>query len=319
MMELLQVVGGLVILVIGGECLVRGAVALANKMGVPTLIVGLTIVSFGTSAPEMVISIQAVLDGLPDISIGNIIGSNIANILLVLGITAVIAPIAVDSKILKRDAPLMMFATVLFAAFMFSGQISRIHAAIFLGMMVIYTLHLFRSVKSGEDAELLEELEEETDVHMASWKAIGAMIIGLVMLAYGSDIMVAGASDVARAFGVTEAMIGLTIVALGTSAPELVTCVVAALRNHSDIALGNIIGSNLFNIAVIGGTAAMVHPIAVNSIFLEYDVWLLILVTLLLLTFMLTDRKLCRKEGAVLGIGYIAYSIWQIQQGNIAG
>ncbi len=316
MLELLQVIGGLVVLVIGGEFLVRGAVALANKMGVPTLIVGLTIVSFGTSAPEMVISIQAVLDGLPDISIGNIIGSNVANILLVLGITALIFPIAVDAKVLKRDAPLMIFATVLFAAFMFTGEISRLHAAVFLGMMVIYTIYLFRSVKSGGDADLLEELEEETDVNMPTWKALIGMVLGLVMLAVGSDVMVAGASDMARAFGVTEAMIGLTIVALGTSAPELVTCVVAAYRKHSDIAIGNIVGSNLFNIAVIGGTAAMVKPIGVNPMFLDYDVWLLLLVTVALVCSMLMGKKITRAEGVILTIGYAAYTLWQIQQGG---
>lgn len=318
MVELLQVIGGLIVLIIGGEFLVRAAVAMANKLGVPTLIIGLTIVSFGTSAPEMVISIQAVLDGLPDISIGNIVGSNVANILLVLGITALVFPIAVDAKVMKRDAPLMMFATVLFAAFMFTGEISRIHSVVFLGMMVIYTIYLFRSVKSGGDTDLLEELEEETDVEMPTWKAVGAMLVGLVMLAVGSDVMVAGASEMARAFGVTEAMIGLTIVALGTSAPELVTCVVAAYRKHSDIAIGNIVGSNLFNIAVIGGTASMVKPIAVNPMFLTYDVWLLILVTLVLVSFMLVGKKINRVQGAIFTIGYIAYTLWQIQQGGVA-
>ena len=318
MIELLQVIGGLIVLIIGGEFLVRAAVAMANKLGVPTLIIGLTIVSFGTSAPEMVISIQAVLDGLPDISIGNIVGSNVANILLVLGVTALIFPIAVDAKVMKRDAPLMMFATVLFAAFMFTGEISRIHSIVFLGMMVIYTVYLFRSVKRGEDADLLEELEEETDVEMPTWKAIGAMLIGLVMLAVGSDVMVAGASEMARSFGVTEAMIGLTIVALGTSAPELVTCVVAAYRKHSDIAIGNIVGSNLFNIAVIGGTASMVKPIAVNPMFLTYDVWLLILITLVLVSFMLVGKKINRAQGGIFVVGYIAYTLWQIQQGGAA-
>ncbi len=317
MMDLLQVIGGLVILVIGGEFLVRGAVALANKFGVPTLIVGLTIVSFGTSAPEMVISIQAVLNGLPDISIGNIVGSNIANILLVLGITALIFPIDVDSKILRRDTPLMMFATILFSMFMFTGEITRFHALVFLGMMVIYTMYLFRSVKKGADAELLEELEEETDVQMPLWKSLGSIAIGLVMLAFGSDIMVAGASSMAMAFGVTEAMIGLTIVALGTSAPELATCVVAAYRKHSDIAIGNIIGSNLFNIAVIGGSAAMVKPIYVNPLFLEYDVWLLILTTCLIIGFMLTGNRICRREGAILVAGYAGYTYWQILQGGM--
>lgn len=317
MMDWVQVIGGLIILVIGGEFLVRGAVALANKFGVPTLIVGLTIVSFGTSAPEMVISIQAVLNGLPDISIGNIVGSNIANILLVLGVTALIFPIAVDNKVLRRDTPLMMFATILFAMFMFSGEITRFHSIVFLGMMVIYTIYLFRSVKSGADAELLEELEEETDVQMPLWKAGGAMIIGLVMLAYGSDVMVSGASSMAMALGVTEAMVGLTIVALGTSAPELVTCVVAAYRKHSDIAIGNIIGSNLFNIAVIGGSAAMVKPIYVDPLFLEYDVWLLILTTCLIIAFMLTGNRICRREGIVLVTGYAAYTYWQILQGGM--
>ncbi len=319
LIELLQLFGGLAVLVLGADVMIRGSVALAKNFGVPTLVVGLTIVALGTSAPEMVVSVQAVLNGLPDISIGNIVGSNVTNVLLVLGITALIFPIDVEAKVLKRDTPWMMFATILFAAFMFNGMIERPHAAALLALIFFYLIYLFNNVKKGADADLVEELEEETDVEWPTWKAFGAIVVGIAAMIIGSDQMVIGASELARSLGVTEAMIGLTIVAFGTSAPELMACVVAAYRKHSDIAIGNIIGSNLFNVATITGVAGLVHPIAVNPSFLDYDVWLLLLVSMVLVAFMLTGRKICRTEGALLAIGYVAYTLWQVQQGTGGG
>ncbi len=317
MMELIQLFGGLAVLVFGADIMIRGAVALAKNLGMPTLIVGLTIVAFGTSAPEMVVSVQAVLNGFPDISIGNIIGSNVTNIMLVLGVTALIFPVAVEAKVLRRDTPWFMFASILFVAFCFTGTIGRVQAGALLLLIIVYLVYLFRTARSGVDTDLIEELEEETDVNWPSWKAIGALLIGLVMMVAGSDQMVIGASALAREMGVTEAMIGLTIVAFGTSAPELVTCVMAAYRKHSDIAIGNIIGSNLFNVATITGVAGLVKPIYVNPAFLQYDMWMLLLASMILVAFMVTGRKICRKEGTLLFIGYIGYTLWQIQQGSV--
>lgn len=316
MLELVQLFGGLIVLGIGADMVVRGAVAFARNAGVPTLIVGLTIVSFGTSAPEMVVSVQAVLNGMPDMSIGNIIGSNVTNILLALGVTAVIFPVAVEAKVLRRDTPWMMLATVLFCAFLFNGPIGRLQAGGLILLIIAYLGYLFYSARSGADPEIIEELEEETEIGWPNWKAFGAIVIGLAAMIGGSDQLVTGASELARQLGVTEAMIGLTIVAFGTSAPELMASVVAAYRKHSDIAMGNIIGSNLFNVATITGVAGLVKPIDVNPDFLAYDVWILLIVSLVLVAFMLTGRKICRTEGALLVIGYIAFTLWQIQQGT---
>ena len=310
LLPFLQVIGGLAVLVLGGETLVRGAVAFANRLGVPPLVVGLTIVSFGTSAPELVISLEAVLTDHPDIALGNIIGSNIANILLVLGVTALIYPIAVDAKLVKRDTPLMMGATVLFMFFCSNKLLGRAEAAIFLVIIVIYMIHIFRSVRRGDEKELQAELESETNIQLSFPRSLIYIVLGATCLVVGSDILVEGAVVVARMIGVPEAVIGLTILAVGSSAPEMVTAVVAAYRRHADIALGNIVGSNLFNITVIGGTAAMVRPIPVAQQFVETDIWIMLAVTMGLISFMLTGRRISRPEGGILFAGYVAYNIW---------
>ncbi len=312
MEALIQVIIGLVMLVLGGEGLVRGAVSIAKNFGVPTLIIGLTIVSFGTSAPEMFISVQAVLTNHPDIALGNIIGSNIANILLVLGVTAMIYPIAVDAKLVKRDAPLMLVATCLFLFFCMTNQmLGRFEALIFLGIVIAYTVHIFHSVKRGDEQEMLEELEGETDIEMSAWKSILFIVAGCSVLVFGSKILVAGASILAANIGVPEAVIGLTVLAVGSSAPELVTAVVAARRQHADLAIGNIVGSNLFNITVIGGVAGLVSPIPVASQFLETEIWIMLMVTVALIAFMLSGRRISKNEGIILFTGYICYNVWQ--------
>jgi len=312
MEALLQVIAGLVMLVLGGEALVRGAVAVAKNFGVPTLVIGLTIVSFGTSAPEMFISVQSVLSEHYEIALGNIIGSNIANILLVLGVTAIIYPIAVDAKLVKRDAPLMLMATCLFLWFCMTSQIlGRFEALIFLFIVIAYTIHVFRSVQSGDEQEMLKELEEETDIEMPTWKSIVFILAGCSVLVFGSKILVVGASILAANIGVPEAVIGLTVLAIGSSAPELVTAVVAARRQHADLALGNIVGSNLFNITVIGGVAGLVSPIPVAPIFLETEIWIMLMVTVTLIAFMLSGRRISKSEGIILFTGYICYNVWQ--------
>ncbi len=306
----LQVVGGLAILVIGGEALVRGALGLANSLGVPPLIIGLTIVSFGTSAPEMVISVQAVLKDNPDIALGNIIGSNIANILLVLGVATILYPITVESKLLKRDAPLVLILSIMLIGFCYDGLFSRLEAGLFLFILFMYTLHIFRASRAGKEDDLVEELEEEVNIVMPIWKASVFVVIGLVCLVAGSDVLVTGSVELARIAGVSEAVIGLTVLAIGSSSPELITAVVAAMRKHGDIALGNIIGSNLFNMAAIGGVAAMVVPMDVADRFIEQDLWIMLAVTLLLLAFMYTGKRVVRIEGILLLAGYIGYTVW---------
>ncbi len=312
LIPLIQVVGGLAVLVIGGEMLVRGAVAAANALGVAPLVIGLTIVSFGTSAPEMVISVQAVLDGHPDIALGNIIGSNIANILLILGIAALISPIIVDSKLLKRDVPLLMAVSLLLYGFCYNGVLERYEAAIFLAILGYYTFHIYRASRTGGEDDLEAEMEEETHIVMPVWKTGVFILAGLGLLVAGSDVLVTGAVSLARIAGVSEAVIGLTILAVGSSAPELITSVVAALRKHGDIALGNVVGSNLFNITSIGGVAAMISPMEVAPRFIQQDMFVMLGVTLLLALFMWTGNKVVRAEGAALVAGFVAYTLWLV-------
>ncbi|MBN67341.1 MAG: sodium:calcium antiporter [Rickettsiales bacterium] len=311
MLIALQIIGGLLMLVAGGEALVRGAVSIARALGIPIIVIGLTIVSLGTSAPEMVISVHASLSGHPDIALGNVIGSNIANVLLVLGATALIYPVTVEPDMIRRDGMLMVLVTVLLVIFMATGVLTRLEGGIFLAVMAGYLFYLWRTVRSGKNKELVEELKEETDVHYPTWLACVMLAAGLGLLMLGADILVGGASDFARILGVTEGVIGLTIVAVGTSAPELVTCVVAAYRRHSDIAIGNVVGSNLFNIFAVLGVASVIAPIPVSPQFWEVDIWIAVAVSLILLPIMLTGKTVSRLEGGLLLAGYIAYTLYQ--------
>ena len=311
MLIALQIIGGLLLLVAGGEALVRGAVSIANKMGVPVIMIGLTIVSLGTSAPEMVISILATLEGHPDIALGNVIGSNIANILLVLAVTALVYPVATDPEVTKRDGILMVLVSVLLLIFMMGGSITRIEGGIFLVILVAYLAQMFVRAKKQNAPEILEEFEEETSFQYAWPLALLLLSGGLAALIGGANILVTGASDFARIFGVSEAVIGSTIVAVGTSAPELVTCVIAAYRKHSDIAVGNVVGSNLFNIVAILGVATVIMPMAVNPQFLKADIWIMLVSSTLLIPLMLSGKRISRAEGAVMLVWYLLYIGYQ--------
>lgn len=306
-----QIIVGLLLLVAGGEFLVKGAVALAKRFGIPTIIVGLTVVSLGTSAPEMVVSIMATLRGAPDIALGNVIGSNIANVLLVLGMTAIVYPVVADPKTAKTDGVFMVLISIILLLMMQGGVIGRIEGGLLVTIMVIYLLHLRSMVKRGDGADIIEELEEETAYEAPLWKAALLTVGGIALLVVGAEILVGGASELARLLGVSEAVIGLTIIAMGTSAPELMTCVVAAYRKHSDIALGNIIGSNIFNILAVLGVASFIHPIDVNPMLLDVDVWVMLAASVILVPMMLTDRKISRFEGSLFLGCYIGYIIYQ--------
>lgn len=305
-----QIIGGLALLFFGGEALVRGAVSLATKLGISTLIIGLTIIAYGTSAPEMVVSIQAAIKDSPDIALGNIIGSNISNILLVLGATALILPIKTDASLLKREAPLLLLITVLLFAFSYTGNLTVVHAAIFLLITLVYTIHIFRTAKKTgvNPVDVDEEVEEVSNPKLA----FVYLAAGFTMLVFGADILVEGASNLARIWGIAEATIAVTIVAIGSSAPELVTSLVAAMRGQSDIALGNIVGSCLFNIMGIMGITPLILSVSVDPRFLEYDFWVLMGSTILLLLFMYLHNKITRVEGGIMLVGYVAYLVSQI-------
>ena len=300
---------GLVLLYLGGEGLVRGSAALALRLGLTPLVVGLTVVAFGTSAPELVVCIRAVLAGQGTIAIGNVVGSNILNIGLILGLTAVIYPLKVQLQILRIDAPIMIGVSCIVAWMLLADQtISRAEGACLAGGLIAYTgFTVLFARKSKPSAEIEAEFAEGIPKPRGSvWSDLLSIFAGLALLIAGSRFMVDGAVSLAKGFGISEAVIGLTVVALGTSLPELVTCIVAAMKREPDIALGNIIGSSIFNLLGILGVTALVRPIAGGGI-QAFDLYVAIAFAVALLPILWSGRKLQRWEGGLLLGGYVAY------------
>lgn len=309
-MASVQIVFGLVLLALGGEALVRGAVGIGQRMALSPLVVGLVLVGFGTSTPELAATMSAALAGSPGIALGNVIGSNIANILLILGISALIWPIATEPRAFKRDAPMLALTTLAFVAFAFTGQFGRLVGAGFLAVLAAYLLITYLQERRLPDAQArihAGEAELASPHPHAVWLSALFVLVGIGALIAGATLTVSGSVAVARAFGMSEAVIGLTIVAIGTSLPELSSSVIAALRRHTDIAFGNIIGSNIFNILGILGATALVTPIVVPPDVRPFDLWALAGATALVLFFAFTDHQLSRREGGVLLALYIAY------------
>lgn len=299
---------GLVLLYFGGEGLVRGSSALALRLGLTPLVVGLTVVAFGTSAPELVVSVQAALAGQGDIAIGNVIGSNIFNIGLILGVTALIYPLKVQLQILRIDTPIMIGVSLLAAWMLADRTIGRPEGALlFVGIIAytVFTVLYARKVKSSAEVEA-EFAESVPAPHGTVWRDLIFIAVGLALLIAGSHFLVAGAVRLARGFGISEAIIGLTIVAAGTSMPELVTSLVAAFKKQPDIALGNIIGSNIFNILGILGAAALLRPITGEGIKMM-DLYVAIAFAAALLPVLWSGRKMERREGALLVAAYGGY------------
>lgn len=297
--DLFLVAIGLLALLFGGEGLVRGAVSVARRAGLSPLVIGLTLVGFGTSAPELMTSLVAALDGLPGISLGNVVGSNIANTFLILGAAAVIAPVAAGA-VLGRDGYVMIAATALTIAFILSGTVTFWAGAISVAALVAY---LGYTLFAGGEADL--DVSEPPD---PLWMGFAYFLGGLVLVVLGANWLVAGASDIARALGVSEAVIGLTIVAIGTSLPELVTAVMAARKGHGDIAVGNVIGSNIFNVLGILGITALVTPLAVPADLLGMTMWVFAAAALAPLVLMLAFGVLNRICGALLLAVYFGYT-----------
>lgn len=308
-MDFLLVIVGLALLMVAGDALVRGAVALSLRIGLPAFVVSATVVAFGTSAPELLISVQAALEGAPGIALGNVVGSNIANVWLVLGIPAVIVPIASSGEGI-RALWFMLVATAIFTILLLSGTIFWWGGLLLLamaGLMVADSIrHGLRAHAAGCEVEDLGELEE-IDPQMARWK-IGALIAGgLIGLPLGAQFLIDGARGIALDFGISEAVVGLTIVAVGTSLPELATSVIAAIRGQADVAMGNVLGSNLFNITAIIGTAALFAPLGVPAEMIERDIWVMIAATLMLAPYVLMRRLVCRWTGAIFLAFYVVY------------
>lgn len=300
---------GLVILLLAGDLLVRGAVNLSLRLGVPALIVSLTIVAFGTSAPELLISVRALLDNAPGLALGNVVGSNTANILLVLGIPALISRLHTSRSDTKKSYVIMLIASIGFVALCFMGPITWIDGLILLAALALILGDQAREAlahrRSASDE--VEDIEG-VDPGMPWWKIAVFLVLGLIGLPLGADILVDAALVIAKDFGVSDSVIGLTLVALGTLLPELATTVMAAIRRQADVALGNVIGSNMFNLLAIIGIASLFGSIPVDPTFLRFDLWVMLGASLLLLPFVFISKlDLTRRWGVVLSAGYLLY------------
>lgn len=305
---------GLIILLLAGDALVKGAVNLSLRVGVPALIVSLTIVAFGTSAPELLIGINSVLMDKPGLALGNVVGSNTANVLLVLGIPAMLSVLHTSQCDTRKTYVFMLMATVLFIGLAFFGTFTMVSGLILLAALALVLADAFRDAhrhrKAGKAAAAAQidiaEIEG-ADPDMPWWQIILFLALGLIGLPLGADILVDNASIIAARYGVSDSVIGLTLVAVGTSLPELATTVMAALRKQADVALGNVIGSNMFNLLAIIGVTALVGPIPVDPEFLQFDLWVMLAASLVLIPFVFLKRDIGRAWGVALTATYLAY------------
>jgi len=306
LMPILSIVAALVLLYYGAEWLVQGGSGVALKLKVSRLVIGLTLVAFATSAPELTVSLDSALEGLDGLSLGNVIGSNICNIALILGLSSLVRPIAVNAGLLRMDMPLMIFSAVLLAVSChYCGGVTRWGGLVFLALMAGFLWWQFRQAHAGGQQEAADEVPEVKERPV--WQYLLLALVGLGALVGGGKLFVNGAVAVARLLHVSETVIGLTVVAVGTSLPELATSLVAAIKGEADIAIGNVVGSNIFNILCILGITATIKPLAATGITM-LDLGTMLAVSILLLPILLTGKKITRAEGAVLLGMYIAYT-----------
>lgn len=305
---------GFVMLIKGADWFVDGAAGIADKLHIPQLIIGLTIVAMGTSAPEAAISISASVQGSADIAVGNILGSNILNILIILGITSVITPLAVQKSTVKYEIPFVIIISVIFGLIgLFDNSIGFIDGILLWVLFIAYIAYLFIMTKKGKIQADESDDEDNDKKPKKVWQLILFGIIGIALVVFGSNITVNAATEIATMFGMSERFIGLTIVALGTSLPELVTSITAALKKNADIAIGNIVGSNIFNILFVIGTSAMITPVAYQSQFLVDSIFCIATAMLLLLLVLNKDKKLKRWGGIIMLICYAGYFVYLIR------
>jgi cation:H+ antiporter len=305
------IIGGFILLLLGAEIMLRGAIGIAEKFGISKFVVGMTIVAFGTSAPELLVSLNAVLSGSSGLAIGNVVGSNIANILLVLGIAGLLMPIPIEPGVFKRDGWMLIAGTGLFAALALSGEITTFGGLALLVYFVGFLLYSYVREKKGLDAagEAYEyDVDEIDGIPQKLLKILVYLVIGFAGLIYGADILVQGCVAIAKSFGVSEAVIGLTVVAFGTSLPELAATIVAAIRKHSDVAIGNIVGSNIFNVVGVIGVVGVITPLDVPSRIINFDVWIMLAASLILMPYMIGRRdRLGRVEALLFLAAYLIY------------
>lgn len=311
----LMIALGLVLLAGGGEVLVRGAVGAAQSLGVSPLLIGLTLVGFGTSTPELVTSLTAALEGSPGIAVGNVVGSNTANILLILGVAALLMPLAVAPGAFRRDGFALVGAGLgcMFAVLV--GELDRGLGGVFLLLLVGYIVWAYRSERAHPDAETAKHEHVAASAPHGPrnlWLSIGLALLGITLTIAGARMLVGAAVDLARGLGISDTVVGLTIVAVGTSLPELVTSGVAALRRQADVALGNIVGSNIYNVFGILGATALLQPISVPPEIARFDIWVMLAATVLLTLFLRTGWVLKRWEGGVFLLLYGTYVTWLV-------
>ncbi|SDW13726.1 calcium/sodium antiporter [Roseicitreum antarcticum] len=314
LLDIVLILVGLGLLLVAGDALTKGAVNLAIRMGIPAIIVGLTVVAFGTSAPEMLVSVDAVLSGAPGLALGNVVGSNTANILLVLGAPALISAMTVERSV-ARDFLTMIAATVLFIAVAFFGPITTPHALILLAGLGLMLADNYRSARAHQALTTTDSLEG-ADPGIAGTKIAFYLAVGVIGLPLGAQMLVGGATSIASALGVSDALIGLTLVAVGTSLPELATTVMAAIRRESGIAIGNIIGSNVFNLLAIIGIASLIGPIPVPDDIARIDLWVMLGASLVLAPFIWLGWRITRGWGVVLLLAYAGYVATLVMRGS---
>lgn len=319
-----QLVLGFVLLVAGAEIMVRGAAELASRFGIPPVVIGLTVVAFGTSAPEMAVAIKSALAGQADIALGNVIGSNILNILLILGLAAMITPLIVGSRIVRTDVPILIVVSVLLFAFAYDGRISMLDGAILFAGSILYTVYAIFSSRCETFTTGLESAPVNTDKsspdpdEATTARNPGVsfllVIVGLAMLVIGADVLVTSAVAIARWLGVSELLIGLTVISIGTSLPEIATTVVAAVRGMRDMAVGNVVGSCLFNIMAVTGAAALFVPagLSVDPALIHFDLPVMLAATIACLPIFATGHLIARWEGVLFFLFYIAYTTYLI-------
>ena len=309
---------GLTVLVVGADVLVRGASRLAVSFGVSPLVVGRTVVAFGTSAPEMAVSVGSALAGSPDLALGNVVGSNICNVLLILGISALITPLLVDEQIIRQEIPIMIGVSALLVVMALDGHLGLVESIVLFALVIAYTVFLI--VQSRRASKAVQE-EFGTDLPTSAWDRhwavqVGLIATGLVMLIVGADWLVEAAVAFARAFGVSDLVVGLTVVAVGTSMPEIATSIVAAMRGQRDIAVGNVVGSNIFNILAVLGASGIASGtgLPVSEAARNFDLWVMLAVAFACLPIMITGREIARWEGGVFLAYYAAYTAWLVLQ-----
>lgn len=318
-MTYLQLFIGLILLLGGGEALVKGSVVVARRLGVSPLLIGLTLVGFGTSTPELVASLRAALIGSPGIAIGNVVGSNVANILLILGLSAVIVPLATTKEAFRRDGAVLIGVSLLMLAVVLLGRIGRETGLAFLGLLAAYTVYTYLSERRtyGAAARVREAEAEEAMPRreLPLWTAALLAAGGIAAVVLGANLLIGAAVEIARAAGLPEVVIGLTLVAVGTSLPELATSIMAAARREADVAFGNIVGSSIFNVLGIAGVTAVVAPIPVPPEIARLDVWIMLAAALFLVLFATTGWRVQRWEGGALLAAYAAYLLAQFVPG----